>query len=527
MTDSIKTPDNSPQQTHININPTSNNSVSDQSISIGDKAKDILGIGGASARHAIDASKIAATNANEGFSHIAQSGVEQASARFKTAGSSPGYGFQGAEAKAVYSTTIQNRINADKADMKACLEGGHIETLRNGTLVSTACSKLMDANKALFSDPDKFQQKWNEFLESPHGKSCANDLKGADPNTTLKPTMNLATKGYHNEYHANEMFADTVVKLHQEGVNPSLCIAGGTMAYFHDLVQGLDGFPGAGKNENVTAKFLNFLVDEQVANGSLDKKTGDAIQSLSDATIVGGTFLVGIMGPDGAKNQTPSECVDNSDLQTPGHEQDYEDLTRIRDMMARNDISRTQEQDYTVRPDASTVDTSTPEGKIIETCYEAKTNAFDQRSTQIESNQAYKKLNLPVQHFARTCQSIRILTELLPKAPNSTFNEASIVNNIRNDQPQDSHYEHSLQTLVDKLKNPITWSGGMVEGRFIPGEAHFAKPSGHEEYANILQSDEFKQNLANLDDNDVKAWIHCALSDIQDGKYIGERLARQ
>jgi hypothetical protein len=378
----------------------------------------------------------------------------------------------------------------------------------------------MQANRELFSNPDKLKEKWDQFVQSPHGQSCEKDFKG------LTPTFNLSAKGYHNEYHANEMFADTVVKLHKEGMGESLSIAGGTMAYFHDLVQGLDGFPGLGKNENVTAKFLNFLIDEQVAEGAIDEQMGQALKSLSDATIVGGTFLVGVMQEGGGKNQTPSECVDSSDLKTTGHEQDYEDLSKIRHMMARNDISRTQE-DYTVRPEKTGVDEATPEGKIVGRCYDAKAEALDQRSQAIQGNPAFQKLGIPQHQFARVCQSVRMLTEILPKAPGSTFNEKAVVDHIRNNvHPPDQNYDASMKQLIGKLKNPVTWTGGMVQDKFVPGEAQFAKPSGHDEYASTITSDHFKTQLATLDDSDVEALIRCALSDIQDGKYIGESLQR-
>lgn len=349
------------------------------------------------------------------------------------------------------------------------------------------------------------------------------------------------------------MFADTVVKLHQEGVNENLCIAGGTMAYLHDVIQGLDGFPGTGMNENVTAKFVNFLIDEGIREG-MDPDVGEALKSLSNATIVGGTFLVGVEVPTGddgktqGKNQTPEECVDNSDLrETTGRPNDYDDLSKVRNALAENDISRTQAKNekgapqYTLRPappenrPLSDKTDKTASEKLIASCYNAKASAYDQRMQAIQDNKAFQHLEIPVEQFARVCKSVRMLCEILPKTPGSTFNEGAIVNHLRNGNELTDEtrpgYEQSMGQLVTKLKNPITWAGGMVPDpqaesgtKYAPGEAQFAMPSGHTEYADTLLSSEFKEKVSSMSEDQVKALVKCALFDIQDGRYIRAHL---
>lgn len=75
---------------------------------------------------------------------------EGSKAKFKEG--TPGFSFQDPEVKGKFQQAIQERTNTDKADMKSCIEGGHIETLRDSPKTTKACEELRSATRELFTD---------------------------------------------------------------------------------------------------------------------------------------------------------------------------------------------------------------------------------------------------------------------------------------------------------------------------------------------------------------------------------------
>lgn len=207
------------------------------------------------------------------------------------------------------------------------------ELLMQNALLAVGCQKLITSHQQLFTNSKAFIVQWQDFMKSDHGKNYREFSNISEFNTA-----NLDGKGYHNIGHAKEMFYDAYEAFAEQGFSDSTCIAGATMAFFHDLVQGLDTPPNIGLNEDATAQFVKFLIEQGT---SIDIKTAKTMKLLADAIIVGGTFLAKVLENGENKNRTLSEFKDKELQYQYQDNPNFKILTTMRNVLAHNDISRT------------------------------------------------------------------------------------------------------------------------------------------------------------------------------------------
>lgn len=428
---------------------------------------------------------------------------------------------------------IKARLAQDVNDVGKALDSYH-HLEENPEEVKQTCGKLISSFSSMFKDPAAFNKELARFRgtdsegnTSLHYQASLPDLTGTD---TSSVNSNLSERGYHNIGHANEMFADTYVKLKKENLSDEMCLAGATMAYFHDLVQGVDGFGGTGRNENVTAQLLKHLIDT-----TMDVSTAkDALKDLCDATIVGGTFLMRTIDDKGVnRNRTPSEITDYS--QYKHNDQPYTEnkafgnLQVIRKAMAQNDISRTNDLSFY----AETMENPTND-PVIDMRNEAITN----RNKAIESDDVCKKLltleqPVPMNMIGRMFQSIRMGQEIqydgAAKAGKEGLSKSALLTEINEFLTKDSPDippDSLIKSFINSFKNPETWEK----------EGAFAGPSKHNEFSQLLKVKEkviengvekeirvpnpVIETIASCSDKEIAQFIKLALTEGQDGSHM-------
>ncbi len=292
-------------------------------------------------------------------------------------------------------------------------------------------------------------------------------------------------------------------------------MAGATMAFFHDLIQGMDGFPQLGKNEDITSKFLAHLLDK---NEIMPLPVKEAIKTLADATIVGGTFLLKVKNEKGeAKNVSLSE---HAGKQMTGTSPSLAILKTIRETLAFNDISRTTGNEEP---------TAKEKNELMKSVSEFKAKSSNSFFKKIEGNtiaeQIFYKYGKNV--VSRLFQSIRMQTEFPVGSKQKMENGAlamkdgkpvmeqiflpdkkEIIQKLKNNEILDK--DDPISLLVGKLKKEGTWTVGPFS------EAFFALQSNHTDYANMLKNN---INLFTQNNNEqaIKGLIILALSSGQDG----------
>ncbi len=378
---------------------------------------------------------------------------------------------------------------------------GNIKLTANSEALSNNCISLIKNHEKLFSNPAELENEWTAFAQK-------------NPAITGKPTFNLDGKGYHNIGHAKEMFYDTYEKLFNKGLPESTCMAGAAMAFFHDLIQGMDGFPQLGKNEDITSKFLAHLIDK---NDAMPFSVKETIKTLADATIVGGTFLLKVKNEKGElKNISLSE---HADKQITGTSPSLAILKTIRETLAFNDISRTMGYEEP---------TTRKKNELMKSISEFKAKSGNSFHKKIEGNNIAEQIFYKhgKNFVGRLFQSIRMQTEFPVGTKQKIENGALVVKDskpvmeqillpdkkeiIQKLKNNELDKDDPISLLVGKLKKEGTW----IEGPF--SEASFALQSNHTDYANMLKSN-IKLFTQSENDQVIKGLITLALSTGQDG----------
>lgn len=395
---------------------------------------------------------------------------------------------------------IEKRIAQDTVDFKQGVTSfHHLSNPDNEEKVTNGCSALRSGFKEMFESKNEFEKVWTEFAASSHGQGCAADLQQAQPNA------NLSERGYHNSGHAKEMYSDTYVKLKEKGFPKATCEAGATMAYFHDLVQGLDGFPNIGRNENVTAKLLQHLIETKMD----PSEARDALKDLCDATIVGGTFLLRTTDANGTnpKNQTPSEAVDHSqfsDLNDPS----VKALMAIRETMAENDISRTSNKESYTNLSANPAN---------DPAITSRNGAISARREAVSKDPICNKLqkegggNVQEHMIGRMFQSIRMTQEIKQTV---VGDKKELVQSLQAFISDPLEKNPKMEEMLKLIQTPTTWSGGNFS------EGAFALMSGHREYSETLDNKSVTSTLEKATPKEVAQFALLALTTGQDGFHI-------
>jgi hypothetical protein len=395
--------------------------------------------------------------------------------------------------RAKIDTVIKND-QANLARASEFFKTPEISLTRNNPALTTGCKALINANEQLFTNEEEFSKTWDAFLQT------QTDL-GVD---TTKVTRNLNGKGYHNIGHAKEMFYDAYEALAEQGFPASTCMAGATMAFFHDLVQGYPSKPfgtPVGENEELTAKFMNYLIDQNPAIDSepKGKSPKEALKMLSNATIVGGTFLVKVMRGNNPENRTICEFEPNQHGSDPA-------IVGMREILARNDVSRTLPKPKGWKP-------------VENNDQEVQRNLAQIKQMKAQRNDQFKNI----------VSGSRIATDLLNKYPldptkanvvSRLFQSIRVIAEFSGDKKilvKDSDQE---KAFIGKLKNT---NGTWLKGDF--SEETFATQSNHMEYVAMLNEEAVSFN-EKYNDDDFRALTSVALLNGQDGSVLNEQDGR-
>lgn len=405
-----------------------------------------------------------------------------------------------------FSSEIDNLINKDIENIVQAViffSTSEIKLTEDIQDLTRACNQLVIKYKHLFEKPEEFKILWDEFNTSseyhqPLKEIIPTPITIGNRNGIRIPEFDLETMAYHSYRHANEMYRDTYKKFIQLNFPESTCKVAATMAFFHDIVQKVDDpfpKPPLGKNEVISATFLNFLI-----NGLLiDANIKNALKCLSNATIVGGTFLIKVLTPKGEKrNISLSQQIDNDlTISDPLFNHSLEIIKKMRHTLAENDVSRTlNKADFvlTGRMKKNPI--------IVQLMAAIKLNATSEQLADAK-NKGILEENFGAHLISRLFQSIRFLCELnnipVKEIRHPTLSKAIAISKIPN-------------SFVDKLKLPTTWTIGHFS------EMAFAEQNQHTDYVNLLR--EHSSILIHANPSDIQELILIALTEGQDGNFI-------
>lgn len=377
-----------------------------------------------------------------------------------------------------------------------------IHLTENNPSLTSACQQLIRTYQRLFEDEVEFQSLWNRFIGNVEVCECLQELIPVpitieNPTGIRCPEFDLEAMAYHSRRHANEMHQDTYRSLKKLNLAESTCQVAAMTAFFHDLIQKVDDLypiPHLAKNERVNVKILHFMIDEL----PLEPKIQQALKHFTNASLVGGTFLINVLTAQGEKRSV--SLAEHSDSMISCCSELRETLhiiKTIRKVLAENDVSRM------LRKEGVVMTRSVRENRII-----AQLTASLRLSISTEELLDFTRRKRGEENFGahligRLFQSIRFLVEI---------NQVS-VKEIRDPKvSRGEALEKIPHSFVEKLKDSTTW----IEGDF--SELVFALQSNHIEYANFIR--DFSVLIRAADSLDLKDLVFLALTEGQEGNFI-------
>lgn len=405
-----------------------------------------------------------------------------------------------------FSSEIETLINIDRENIAQAViffSTNNIQLTTDMPALTRACQQLIAHYMHLFQNPDDFKVLWNQFANSRENHHILTNTIPAlvteeNPSGIRYPEFDLEAMAYHSYRHANEMYKDTYKKCVQLQLPESTCKAAATMGFFHDLIQKVDDpfpKPALGKNEIITTKFLNFIINHSLIDPLMKK----VLISLSNATIVGGTFLIRVLTPQGEKrNISLSHYIDDSHCISDSlFKNSIDVIKKMRRILAENDVSRTLNKNEFILTEAMKQNPI-----IIRLTTALKENATDEQWIEAREKEILEE-NFGAHLISRLFQSIRFLSEL-NKIPVKEIRDPAISKAQAIDKIPIS--------FIDTLKLATTWTLGNFS------EMAFAEQSQHTDYVNMLKR--YSDTLINSEINDMKDLIFLAFTEGQDGNSI-------
>lgn len=405
-----------------------------------------------------------------------------------------------------FSNEVEKLIDEDRENLAHAVvffSTGTIKLTENIPTMTRACQQLVADYRHLFIKQEEFKILWNAFTSSIEYHQSLKETIPApttaeNPSGIRHPEFDLETMAYHSYRHANEMYRDTYKKLTQLQLPESTCKVAATMAFFHDLIQKVDDpFPKPllGKNEVITTKFLNFIINRSL----IDSHIKNALTCLSNATIMGGTFLIKVLTPQGEKRyiSLSRQVDDNHITYDPLFKDALDIIKKIRYILAENDVSRTLNEG-----EFGLTEAMKQNSIIIKLTAALKEHATPEKLADAKNHGVLEE-NFGAHLISRLFQSIRFLAEL-SKIPVKEIRDPKLAKiDVCNNIPT---------SFIDKLRLPITWTVGPFS------EMAFAEQNQHTDYVNMLR--EYSPLLINADPRDIQDLIFLAFTEGQDGNSI-------